>query len=86
MAWHNAITNASITSENPDPGRAHGGWTWPVLPHAVQATRGSRASMKALNWKKCRCCQRRSIRSWIGWSDAPQAGQASRLAWQSTEK
>ena len=27
IAWHSAITNASITNEKPDPGRAHGGWT-----------------------------------------------------------
>src|SRR5690606_5164195 len=86
IAWHSAITKASITSEKPEPGRAHGGWTWPVLPHAVQATRGRPAWMKALNWKKCRCCQRRSIRSWIGWSAAPQAGHPSRCAWHSTAK
>src|SRR5699024_4923478 len=42
--------------------------------------------MNARNWKKCRCCQRRLIRSWIGWSAAPHAGHTSRLAWHSTAK
>lgn len=45
IAWHSAITNASMTSERPEPARDHGTGTWPVSPHDAHATRGSRASM-----------------------------------------
>ncbi|CAJ0738086.1 hypothetical protein R77592_04511 [Ralstonia mannitolilytica] len=83
---HMVTTKASISIEKPEPLAAHGTGACEVLPHSRQATRGTRQWMKALNWKKCRCCQVRSTRSCTGWSAAPQTGQASRAVSHDTSK
>jgi hypothetical protein len=61
-----AITKASKNWLKPLPLRALGTGICPVLPHALQATRGTEAWMKALCSKKRRCSQVRGRVSWTG--------------------
>ena len=70
----------------PDPSRAQGTPTWPVLPQPVQATRGTSACSQTSNWKKSRCRHERRSRSWMRCSTAPQCGQTSTAAEQRTSK
>lgn len=74
---HGDRASASNNKVKPQPERAHGTSTCVVLPHALHFTRGTLACSHASNWKKSRCRQCLSTRSWTPCSGAAHCGHAS---------